>query len=166
MNTNKSDYEVIDNFLDPEQFNILKSFIFRHDFPWYFNSFVAYDGDDEHYAFIHTVHYQNMIYSKEVFNLLIPLIDKLDVKALIRIKINMFTNIGKYAISAPHVDQTFNHKGAILYLNTNDGHTILEDGTKINTVENRLIKFDSSKNHQATFCSDEKRRVNININYF
>ena len=66
----------------------------------------------------------------------------------------------------PHVDIPWQHKGAIFYVNTNNGVTVLEDGTEIESIENRLLLFDSSKEHSSTSCTDAKVRVNINFNYF
>ena len=65
----------------------------------------------------------------------------------------------------PHVDLEYEHKGAIFYINTNNGVTVLEDGTEIESIENRLLLFDSSKKHNSTSCTDAKVRVNINFNY-
>lgn len=159
-------YEIIDDFLNEDDFNKIQLFIMQQDFPWYFYDAVGYLEDNENYLFTHSVFENNQINSSEVFNRIKPIIDKLDIKALIRVKLNMFTNIGKYAESAKHIDQTYQHKGALFYLNTNNGYTILEDGTKIDSIANRLVKFDTSKPHQATFCTDKKRRININFNYF
>ena len=59
----------------------------------------------------------------------------------------------------------FPHKGFLFYVNTNNGFTILEDGTKVESIANRALFFDSSKSHKSTTCTDEDIRVNININY-
>ena len=59
----------------------------------------------------------------------------------------------------------YRHKSAILYINTNNGLTVLEDGTECESVANRLLLFDASKPHHSTTCTDQKRRVNINMNY-
>ena len=55
---------------------------------------------------------------------------------------------------------------SILYLNTNDGYTIFEDGTKIESVENRLVTFDSHIKHSGTSCTNQKVRLVLNMNYF
>jgi len=54
----------------------------------------------------------------------------------------------------------------IFYLNNNDGLTILEDGTEIQNLENRLLLFDSSKDHNGTTCTNADRRLLINFSYF
>ena len=40
------------------------------------------------------------------------------------------------------------------------------DKTKIDSVENRILFFDPSIPHDSENCTDQKVRVNININYF
>ena len=88
-------------------------------------------------------------------------------KSLIRIKANAYPKNGNKIIKhRPHIDNSFEHKGAIFYLNTNNGKTILKDGTEIDSIANRMLLFDSSKSHSSTNCTDAKMRFNININYF
>jgi len=51
-------------------------------------------------------------------------------------------------------------------MNTNNGYTKFEDGTKIESVANRMVFFSSNMKHTGTSCTDEKIRVVINFNYF
>ena len=95
-----------------------------------------------------------------------PIFKKIEVKAVIRIKVNLYTNVNEFIENEYHIDYPYEHKGAILYLNTNNGYTILEDGTEIESIENRLLKFEPHKRHKSTHCTDVKRRMNINFNYF
>ena len=55
---------------------------------------------------------------------------------------------------------------SIYYLNSNNGYTEFEDGTKIESVANRLVLIDGSQKHCSTNCTDETVRVNIGVNYF
>ena len=55
---------------------------------------------------------------------------------------------------------------AIYYVNSNDGYTEFEDGTRIETIENRLLVFDSSLWHTGSTCTNAKVRCVINFNYF
>ena len=57
-----------------------------------------------------------------------------------------------------------NNKIAILYLNTNNGYTLLEDGTKIPSVKNKLALFDNVSHTDVT-CTDTEERVVLNIGY-
>ena len=160
-------YEVIDNYLPQEEFEVIKNIIMNNqDFPWFYRPTVAF-GDVEEQAmyFIH-MFYLDFSVKSGYTNALLGLINKIGAKALIRVKANMYTNLGNLTKNLPHVDYDFKHKGAIYYLNTNNGPTVLEDGTKIEAVENRILFFDPSKEHYSTHCTDQKVRVNININYF
>ena len=60
----------------------------------------------------------------------------------------------------------FRGKTAIFYLNTNNGYTLFEDGTKIESVANRLLTFDANLPHTGTSCTDKQFRCVLNINYF
>ena len=64
-----------------------------------------------------------------------------------------------------HTDYPFPHKSAILYINTCEGYTKLKDRTKISSIANRLLIFDSSEDHCSTTTTDVPARFNININY-
>ena len=84
---------------------------------------------------------------------------------LIRIKINAYpyTNIVKE--HKDHIDSDFKHTGAVFSLNTCDGFTKFSDGTKFESVANRIVFFDASKYHQSTTTSNAKLRYNINFNF-
>ena len=87
------------------------------------------------------------------------------IKALIRIKINMNPNHPIIKEHGMHTDFDFSHKGAIFSINTCDGYTKLEDGTKIDSVANRMLFFDASRPHTSSTCTDQAVRMNINFNY-
>ena len=89
-----------------------------------------------------------------------------DPKTLIRIKGNLYMKTTKIFNHNPHRDYPFKHNGAIFYINSNDGKTVLENGEEIDSVANRLLLFDSSKPHNSTSCTNAKCRINININYY
>jgi len=160
-------YEIIDNFLDKDSFNDIKTTIESQDFPWYWNDEVAFIGSESSsYYFNHLLCKNTAITSSFCQQLVSPIFKKIEVKAVIRIKVNLYTNVNEFIENEYHIDYPYEHKGAILYLNTNNGYTILEDGTKIESIENRLLKFEPHKRHKSTHCTDVKRRMNINFNYF
>ncbi len=112
------------------------------------------------------VFYSNSVPKSEFFNELVPLLQKLGARCLIRIKGNLYPNTEILHEHPMHFDYKFCHSGAILSLNTCDGYTKLKDGTKIESVANRMVIFPANIKHTGTTCSDEKRRVVINFNYF
>ena len=62
--------------------------------------------------------------------------------------------------------KVYSHSGAILSLNTCDGYTKLEDGTKIDSIANRILLFDAGEvMHCPTTTSNDYARINIIINY-
>ena len=88
-----------------------------------------------------------------------------ELKSLIRIKVNFYPVTSTLTEHAVHTDDDFTHKGAVLSLTTCDGYTKLEDGTKIDSVENRLVIFDAGKPHNSTSTTTPIGRYNINFNY-
>jgi len=163
------DYEVIDNFLPEKEFSILYDTITSTDFPWYYQANTIFANEDSNrekiYYFTHLVVVDSNINSP-YFEYFKEIITILDVKNIMRIKINLTPSTPKVIKENEHQDYNFTHKGALLYLNTNNGPTVLEDGTKIDSIRNRLLKFDPSRLHSASRCSDQKVRLNINFNYF
>ena len=82
-----------------------------------------------------------------------------------RIKANLNVATKKHIKRDLHTDFDVPCITAIAYMNTNNGYTIFEDGTKIESVENRVLIFDSQLRHAGIPCTDEKRRVVINFNF-
>ena len=96
---------------------------------------------------------------------MIPLLDKLDARCLIRIKANLYPNTEILHEHSMHTDYDFSHSAAILSLNTCNGYTKFEDGTKVESVANRLVTFPQKMKHTGTTCTDEPFRSVINLNY-
>ena len=165
MQKDKIRYEIIDNFLDEENFKLLKDNLESSLFPWYYSPKVAYlNYESETFYFYHLIAFAETS-SSFCFDLIRPILNKLDYEVLIRIKANLYTNMGKLIEDPPHKDFNFSHKGAIFFINTNNAPTILQDGIKIEAIENRLVKFDPSLLHNSTHPTDTKKRITINFNY-
>jgi hypothetical protein len=162
------DYKVQDNFLPEEDFKAIQDLMMGDMFPWHYHKAVTYlDEETDSRAFYFThLFYSNPKITSDHIKLLNPLFEKMDVKAFIRIKGNMYPNLSGYSPQEPHIDYNYPHKGALFYINTNDECTILEDGTRIESIANRILFFDPSKMHDSTYPSNQKVRVNINMNYF
>jgi len=161
-------YEIIDNFLSEEEHE--KMFITMKDtgFDWHFADKITIEQKEKDifFYFCHVFYNQTSLYESKYFQLVFPLLKKIDPKALIRVKGNLYLNQGtKVEEHATHIDYPFKHKGALYSLNTCDGYTKIGN-EKIPSVKNRIIFFDPSIEHCSTSCSDTKVRMNININYF
>jgi hypothetical protein len=160
-------FEIYDNFLEKNDFDLISGVFFSDQINWFFSKNIdekIKENSFGHNFFCHMIYQDNQVCSDH-FRILRPILEKLDVKSIIRIKANMYLNQGKYVKHRPHSDFSFQHKTALFYLNNNNGHTIIDD-TKIESVENRVVLFDGSIKHSSTNCTDKNRRLNINFNYF
>ena len=160
-------YKVIDNFLDEEYFDSLTTFFTGNgQLPWFFESDISERNIAENKLFyMFHMFYAMNIPKSPLFNNLLPLLNKLEAKCLIRIKANLYPNTEKLHEHPMHKDYDFSHTGAILSLNTCDGYTKLKDGTKIDSIANRILLFDASEKHSSTTTTNVLARINININY-
>ena len=181
-------YKVIDNFLDKEYFDQLQAFFTTDEnnddkkvnnentmkppvMTWTFCKEIVL-GDvsklkDQNNLFYMThMIYCDMSPVSRIYERVIPLFKKMGVRSLIRVKANFFPNTHTLYEHPMHTDTDFSHSGAILSLNTCDGYTKLKDGTKIDSVANRILLFDASNEHCSTTTTNVSARINININYF
>lgn len=162
-------YKLIDNFLPKDKFKQIQDIVFSDSFPYYYHPHLNpnHKEDDKSSYFTHTLFTQNRNYvASDFYNDFRFIEDILDVKALIRMKVNLYPRMNEIVTHSLHSDRDFEHKGCILSMNTCDGGTILEDGRKIYSFENKALLFDPNKLHASTTCTDEKVRINIILNYF
>ena len=171
-------YKVIDNFLDEEYFDSLVTIFTDKEqtgnnlLPWFFQSSTVYPAvgekrdlsEDRFFYMVHMA-YKNNMPTSNMYEKLFPLLDKLGARCLIRIKANLVPNSEILHEHPMHTDYEFSHCGAILSLNTCDGYTKLKDGTKIDSVANRMLLFDPGEEHCSTTTTNSPVRINININY-
>lgn len=167
--TKKSAYEVIDNFLDKEYFNTIKNVLTSDDMNWFYRDNLTSADESGACYFTHNFFYKNTI-SSPFFNLLEPLFSKLKISSLIQVRANL--TIGKKEIyeSSWHVDlPDGDSKTAILYLTTCNAKTMIDvekEIIKIDSVENRILIFDTNVPHKMISATDTKRRIIINLNFF
>ena len=167
----KNEIEVIDNFLPTYQFKSLKNILFSTHFPWYFNNCIIEKDKGKKYQLFHVLYDLKKEYNgrTQKFGELEPIINligqKLNITRLYRIKANLrpksfFNRVGGY-----HVDGYKCSHTAIFYINTNNGYTEFKNGTKVKSVENRMVVFPSNLELQGYTCCDQLRRVVVNFNY-
>ena len=165
-------YKVIDNFLDDKYFDSLVTLFTDKTkkgntvMPWFFFSNIADPGVVEDKLFYMT----HMIYEKNVpksihFESLIPLLERLEARCLVRIKANLYPNTEILHEHPFHTDFNFLHKSALLSLNTCDGYTRFEDDTKVKSIANRILLFDANEKHCSSTTTNVSARINIAINY-
>jgi hypothetical protein len=160
--------EIIKNYLDKNYFKDLKNkILIEKKFPFFYNDAIANKSDQKKltdFYFFHII-YENLTPQSEAFYLLNPFFIKLKIKSLLRVKVNLYTRTEQIIKHNMHNDFPFEHKGAILSLNTCDGGTWVENKF-VKSEENQVIFFDPSKPHCSTSCTDNQVRVNIILNYF
>ena len=161
---------ILDDFLSNEDFYKLRDKVFSPDFPWFFQEGKSelYDGFRYGHSVWMPLNALVTPLSFDLYNLIAPIINKLDAKAITRIKLNSDIITEVAHASKYHVDNDWcNDKYAwtgIYYLNTNNGYTEFEFGGKVGSVENRLLLFRADQNHRGVGQTDTTRRVVLNIN--
>ena len=161
--------KVIDDFLPHEDLKEIQNIMFGPDFAWYYNDAVDYQGQVGRFQFVHNLYRYNRpmstFYDEWYEKFIIPVIGKNSV--MDRMKANLLTKTPSIIENEFHVDD-FTKKPfttAIFYLNSNNGYTKFKDNTKVESKENRLIRFPVSKEHRGSSCTDKKVRVVINFLY-
>jgi|LakMenE18May11ns_1017448.scaffolds.fasta_scaffold9957695_3 hypothetical protein len=160
--------KIIDNFIEPSIFeHFKKTIVGNNTIPWFLNHGISTKNtyNDEGIYFTHTF-YTDYNISSQYFGSLNPIFEKINPKAIIRARANVYPKTNKIVQHGMHIDYPYEHFGLIVYLNTNNGFTILEDGTKVESIENRALFFDPSKNHCSTTCTDSFFRSIVIVNYF
>ena len=163
-------YKIIDNVLPESELENSKELINTNGVPFYFNKSLNGNHIKENNMFYMT----HLLYNWDnncpsystFFDAYRIILDKLEVKSLIRMKINLYPSTSIRETHPQHYDYSYKHKGCIFSLNTCDGATILEDGTEIESVANRALLFNPQKPHSSTSTTNVKARLNVNINYF
>ena len=172
--------KIEDNFLGQKEFDELQTLIMGKNFAWFYNDSIVLDlfefpqGSLEYenkFQFTH-MFYVNCLPSYH-FEEMEPILEILNPISLRRIKANLLTRTSNIVENLFHVDissvseeKLKQMTTSIFYMNTNNGHTEFEDGTKVECVANRMVTFSSNLKHRGTSCTDEKIRVVINFNYF
>lgn len=153
-------YKVYDNFLSEEEFLKIKNSILNSEFSWNLTPNVS--NLQENLKITSSYYFTHLFETYEIFE---SLLNKLNPTKIIRIKANLYPSTEQIEKHSNHIDYDYENIGAIYYLNTNNGLTILGDTVKVESVKNRLLLFDASRPHCSTTCSDDKCRVNVNLNF-
>lgn len=161
---------VIDNFLEEEEFKKIRKTFLSIRFPWFISEII----DDKSFKENKILNIQlcNLLFKNKkirndlAFDLVKPILKKINCTELYRVKANM--NFGDLdpVLSSFHVDTSSPGLTGIYYINTCNGYTLFEEGgIKVDSVENRMLIFDNKLRHTGVTCSDNKLRVVINFNW-
>lgn len=176
--------KVDDNYLDLQSFLIIRDLCFyteksqfKDPLPWYWSAVLlegTYDGDlDNNFQFCHKFYnndYPQSPHIKYIEDLMDEMMKTNGARSFVRIKANLNPRSAKIIRHGFHIDVPKEWADdvttSIYYVNSNNGYTEFEDGTKIESVENRLVSFPAKMRHSGTTCTDKQARVVINFNYF
>ena len=181
--------KIEDNFLGWNEFSKLQSLMMSNHneenggmylFPWTYHDKIDYADDKDKFQFVHIFYHEHAPISP-VIEVINPIMEKLNVVAMVRIKANLLTRTPEIVVNKYHHDvsdyddqdgKTIQPEKlkqittSIYYVNTNNGYTEFEDGTKVENVANRFITFPCNFHHRGTSCTDKKIKIVINFNYF
>jgi hypothetical protein len=165
-------YQIYDNFLHNDDYNKIQSEMLSTRFPWYYNKTITHKDESlvkedylNNFLFWH-MFYTNGHQNSDKFNLLTPLLNRINPFSIFRIKANLYPRTENIIQHNWHIDfERIKQKTAIYYINDNNGKTIFKDGLVVDSIKNRLIVFDTDLYHASTTCTDEQVRCNINLNY-
>jgi len=168
----KKTMKIEDIFLEDQgEFDKLQQFMMGPIFPWFYNDNIDSHDDVDKFQFIHIFLQKYM--PNQFMNLLGPIIELINPVSIWRIKANLLNRTPNIVENIFHVDmgdiseeKLKQWTTSIFYVNTNNGYTEFEDGTKVESVANRMVTFPANMKHRGTSCTDEKRRVVINFNYY
>ena len=159
---------IIDNFLNQEKFNPIADLIVNN-FQWKYDNFVDYADDKEKFQFTHSF-YKDFEIVSPFHETLKPIWNRIRPREIYRVKANLLTRTpqiveNRFHTDNPEISGVIPYTTSIFYLNTNNGYTEFEDGTKVESVANRFVSFPMDMKHRGTSCTDVKTRVVINFNY-
>ena len=158
--------KIQDNFLPKEVFNSIKNTMMGVNFDWYYSNAITEEKlNRKEFQFVHMFYHWGK--PRPSYSVIEPLINQIMPFSLVRAKANLLTVTNEIVTYDFHKDfLRDNLTTAVFYINTCNGYTLFKDGTKVQSVENRLVSFDSGLEHTGTSCTDENVRVVINLNYF
>jgi len=162
--------EIIDNVLNKYDWDKIYPVVTGMHFPWFWSPGVIEDNScDEldNYQFCNTVYYPPQIIQSNYLTTLSPIWQSLEMRSLLRLKLNMNPRTTEIVEHGHHVDFPWEDSySGVFYFNTNDGYTKFEDGTKVESIANRMVIFPTNIKHTGTTCTDQQSRIVLNINWF
>lgn len=162
--------KVIDNFLPLNEFEELQKYFFDSTFPWCVGPAIQGPNavnEKYNWQLYHLLYYTPNIISEHM-PVIQSIYNKLDPVVFIKAKLNCNFVTDEIVEHGYHndvealLDKTTT---AVYYINSNDGYTAFQDGTKVESIENRLVSFPSSMLHTGSSCTNKQRRMVLNLNY-
>ena len=176
------DFDIVDEYLDAESLCILQEEMTSDRFNWNLSTKVEDRALDMLFPNIALWNWQlcNVMYANgrpltPEYDLILPLVNRIAPRALIRVKANLvpITETRKeYQFHTDlHPEGFEGAKTSIFYGNRNGGYTSIRDEITgfqrdVESRENRLLTFPQEVMHRGTSCTNTSNRIVINLNYF
>lgn len=168
-------YKIIDNFLEQETFKEIKHKITEDDYTcWYYNLDVhdlnfkdkeQVDHEDQLWNsfFCHPVYIQGP-FSKHLEIIVETFSQKFDINMWATIRAYRYPHTEKIKEYHLRKDHPFLHKSAILFFETCDAYLKMDDGTKIDNIENRIVLLEDEY-YSPTTVTNIKSNTHLNLNW-
>ena len=167
-------YKVQKNFLDQTFFDHFQKFIFSKTMDWHWEEHqvcitldLKSSEQNDRSFFSHTFFQDYEPRSPHYAHFIAPILQGLKCKMVSVVRANCLIKDSKPHTSNFHSDTDYPCNTAILYMNTNNGYTLLgeKEKIKITSEENKIVVFDSLTKHCAVSQTDRERRIVVNFNY-
>ena len=156
--------EIIDNFLDEEEFKSIQSFMMGGKFRWFYSEGRTYSNDGE-FLMLHMFYQPEVGSNSEHLSIWSNFMKQVGAKECTRIKANLTFKTPTIEPAPFHTDYE-DMKTATFYINTNNGYTEFESGVRVSSVANRVCIFDSNLRHRGTTHTEgDQQRIVVNFNY-
>ncbi len=164
---------IIDDFATDEAHDKLLGWMddTERPVPWYW--LPSASGKDSatvpfEYGFYHVAYRNNMIMSP-LFDLALPILERIEAKEIMRVRFGMQTNIGTEGHHGIHTDMDEPHETLLYYLGDSDGDTLFFQGGEIALrnphTRNQAVIFGGDVPHASSPPIKHARRLTVNVNY-
>lgn len=163
--------EIIDNFLPVHQFKKLQATLNDATFPWFLGDVLSEDDTEAERKYnkqMYHLFYYTPNKISDAMPVLQDLYNKLNIGIFVKAKANLNFATEETIEHGMHediVELTNIMTTSIFYVNTNNGYTRFKNGQKVESVENRLVRFPANTLHTGSTCTDEPFRIVLNLNY-
>ena len=159
-------FKIKKNILKKDKIKEINNIILNEQFPWYLQKKINSLDKTGYGYFTHSLYLDNKINSR-FYEMIIPeIIKSLNIKSLIRARLNLYPTTSKTVKHAYHIDYQFKHISAVYFLNTNNGFLFFKNPLKkVKPENNKCVIFDGNHFHCSSSCTDKSHRITLNLNY-
>jgi|TARA_R110000803_G_scaffold175856_2_gene238388 hypothetical protein len=166
-------YNIIDNFLEKNEYEKIKNLILSPEFPWRRKNSLTNNSEGKDIGYFTYSFFSNFrVSSNEFTTHIIPILNKLNAVSIIEARANLFikefwlSTANNYHIDYPNIKY---NKTSILNFSTSEEGTLLkvnDKEIKIDSIENRLITMTGNIPHSTIKSKEADPRYILNLNYF